>query len=260
MRVFQVLKGDVLIINDKLEYHDTVDNFKLDSGLAVPSDKIIYDDFQECCVIRVENEEGEKTDEFHVFPNAAFDEYIDRVQEFIDKKNERTPEPEPPELTEEEKIQNEANTAKSKIDKIVKKSMLSIFTGASMTDYVDEYNAELTSISDNASLLMVDYFPVWSVEYAGYAVGDKVQYNGVLYKVLQAHTPQASWTPTDAPSLFAKVLTSETGEPLPWEQPNSTNPYMTGDKVTYNGKVYESTIDNNVWSPDAYPQGWKEVE
>ena len=103
MRVFQVLKGDVLIINDKLEYHDTVDNFKLDSGLAVPSEKIIYDDSQECCVIRVENEEGRKADEFHIFPNAAFDEYVDRVREFIDKKNERIPEPEVPELTEEEK-------------------------------------------------------------------------------------------------------------------------------------------------------------
>ena len=35
---------------------------------------------------------------------------------------------------------------------------------------------------------------------------------------------------------------------------------MTGDKVRYNGKVYESLIDNNVWSPIGYPQGWKEVE
>lgn len=260
MRVFQVLKGDVLIINDKLEYHDTVDNFKLDSGLNVPSDKIIYDDFQECCVVQKENEEGQKIDEFQSFPNATFDGYIDKVQEFIDKKNKRIPEPEQPELTEEEKIQNEASTAKSKIDTIVKKSMLSVFTGASMTNYVDEYKAELTNISDNAALLMVDYFPSWSGESVEYAAGDKVQYNGTIYKVLQAHTSQASWTPADAPSLFAKVLTSESGEPLPWEQPSSTNPYMAGDKVTYNGKVYESTIDNNVWSPDAYPQGWKEVK
>lgn len=43
-----------------------------------------------------------------------------------------------------------------------------------------------------------------------------------------------------------------------WKQPDSTNPYMKGDKVTYNGKTYESVIDNNVWSPDTYPAGWKE--
>lgn len=36
--------------------------------------------------------------------------------------------------------------------------------------------------------------------------------------------------------------------------------YKTGDRVTYQGKVYESTIDANVWAPDAYPQGWKLIE
>ena len=72
-----------------------------------------------------------------------------------------------------------------------------------------------------------------------YVKDDKVLYEGVLYKVLQNHTSQEGWTPTSAPSLFAKVLTSE-GEILDWEQPSSTNPYMKGDKVRYNGKIYES--------------------
>lgn len=90
--------------------------------------------------------------------------------------------------------------------------------------------------------------------------GEYIQYQDVLYKVLQAHTVQEAWTPTDAPSLFAKVLVDPTGETIPdWEQPDSTNPYMTGDKVTFEGKVYASLIDNNVWSPSAYPQGWQEV-
>lgn len=90
--------------------------------------------------------------------------------------------------------------------------------------------------------------------------GEYIQYQDVLYKVLQAHTVQEAWTPTDAPSLFAKVLVDPTGETIPdWEQPDSTNPYMTGDKVMFEGKVYQSLIDNNVWSPTAYPQGWEEV-
>lgn len=91
-------------------------------------------------------------------------------------------------------------------------------------------------------------------------VGEYVQYQDVLYKVLQAHTVQEAWTPTDAPSLFAKVLVDPTGETIPdWQQPDSTNPYMTGDRVMFEGKVYESLIDSNVWSPSAYPQGWQEV-
>ncbi len=83
-----------------------------------------------------------------------------------------------------------------------------------------------------------------------------IQHEGGLYKVLQAHTSQEDWTPDLAPSLFAPLLTSPTGEPLEWVKPDSTNPYMMGDKVIFEGKIYESLIDNNIWSPTEYPQGW----
>lgn len=36
--------------------------------------------------------------------------------------------------------------------------------------------------------------------------------------------------------------------------------YKKGDKVKFNGKIYESLIDSNVYSPTAYPAGWKEVK
>lgn len=81
----------------------------------------------------------------------------------------------------------------------------------------------------------------------------------MLYKVLQDHTSQSNWTPTAAQSLFAKVLIPEPSVIPEWEQPSSTNPYMKGDKVRFEGKIYESLIDNNIWSPSAYPAGWKEV-
>jgi hypothetical protein len=35
---------------------------------------------------------------------------------------------------------------------------------------------------------------------------------------------------------------------------------MTGDKVIYNGQTYQSVIDNNIWSPEAYPAGWTLIE
>ena len=92
-------------------------------------------------------------------------------------------------------------------------------------------------------------------------VGEFIQYNDKLYKVLQAHTVQENWAPDVAPSLFAEVLTDPTGQTiLEWKQPDSTNPYMTGDKVKYEGVIYESLIDNNVWSPTQYPSGWKLIE
>ena len=90
-----------------------------------------------------------------------------------------------------------------------------------------------------------------------YAVDQRVVYNGVVYRVLTAHTAQANWTPADAPSLFAKVLIVKPDVIPEWEHPDSTNAYMIGDKVRYNGSTWESIVDNNVWAPDVY--GWKQI-
>ena len=90
-------------------------------------------------------------------------------------------------------------------------------------------------------------------------LGEYIQYEGQLYKVLQQHIVQEQWTPVNAPSLFAKVLVDPTGETiLEWQQPDSTNPYMKGDKVKHNGLTYVSNVDNNVWEPGVY--GWSVVE
>lgn len=112
------------------------------------------------------------------------------------------------------------------------------------------------SLSDEDALEAVNLFPSWQVSKA-YAKDERVTYEGVLYKCLQAHTAQDAWIPTDAPSLWAKVLIPDENVISEWEQPDSTNPYMKGDKVMYDGKVYESLIDNNVWAPSTY--GWQEV-
>lgn len=169
----------------------------------------------------------------------------------------------PPEPTAEEIADQEASQqaaqAMSTLNSITTRTTRSLLAGDSITAMQAEYQTALAAVPDAAALKIPDYFPTWDGDGHTYNVGDRVTYNDTLYKVLQAHTSQSDWTPDTAPSLFAKVLTSTTGEPLPWEQPDSTNPYMTGDRVTYNGKVYESTVDNNVWAPDAYPQGWKEV-
>ena len=113
--------------------------------------------------------------------------------------------------------------------------------------------------SDEMSLQVPKLYPTWK-ENASYIVGERVLYNDILYKVLQEHTSQANWTPDVAVSLFAKVLIPDENVIPEWEQPDSTNAYMTGDKVMYDGKVYMSTIDNNIWSPDAYPAGWTVCE
>ena len=110
--------------------------------------------------------------------------------------------------------------------------------------------------TDEMSLQVPNLYPKWKPE-EEYNVNDRVIYNDILYKVLTAHTSQATWTPDTSASLFAKVLIPNADIIPEWEQPNSTNAYMTGDKVTYNGKTWISIVDNNVWEPGAY--GWEEI-
>lgn len=112
------------------------------------------------------------------------------------------------------------------------------------------------SASDADALNAVAIYPAWR-EGVTYTTEQRVRHDGTLYRVLQGHTSQADWTPDAAPSLFAKVLIPEAETILEWEQPDSTNPYMQGDKVMHNGKIWVSDIDGNVWEPGVY--GWSEV-
>ena len=114
------------------------------------------------------------------------------------------------------------------------------------------------NLTDEQAVQVPLIFEAWQVG-VDYKVGKKLVYEEVLYKVLQDHTSQETWTPKDAPSLFARVLVDDGGAVLDWVQPDSTNPYMKGDRVKFEGKIYESLIDSNVWSPTAYPAGWKEI-
>ena len=113
------------------------------------------------------------------------------------------------------------------------------------------------SLDDKDALECVCLYEKWNGNGVQYTAGQRVQDDGILYTVLQAHTSQPDWKPADAPSLFAKVLIPDPTVIPEWEQPESTNPYAKGDKVAHNGKTWVSDIDGNVWEPGVY--GWTEV-
>ena len=113
------------------------------------------------------------------------------------------------------------------------------------------------ALPDEMAALVPSDAENWKPDTA-YAVGDRRQYGGKLYKCLQPHTAQDAWNPAEAPSLWAEVLPGQDGEIGEWVQPDSTNPYMKGDKVTHNGKTWVSDIDYNVYEPGV--AGWSEVE
>lgn len=105
------------------------------------------------------------------------------------------------------------------------------------------------TFTDEQALKVPTLYEKWDGRGISYKAGKRIRFNGTLYKVLSNHTSQPDWTPEAAPSLFAKVLVEDPNAIVEWEQPGSTNGYMTGNKVTHNGVIYESLVDNNVWEP-----------
>ncbi len=116
------------------------------------------------------------------------------------------------------------------------------------------------SLSDEDALEAVELFPAWAVDTA-YAVDQRIRHGSKLYRCVQAHTSQADWTPDKTPALWTEV--AKPGEIPVWRQPTGAqDAYNKGDRVHYpdaGGPVYESTIDANVYSPEAYPAGWRLV-
>jgi len=111
------------------------------------------------------------------------------------------------------------------------------------------------SLTDADALESVELFPAWAAGVA-YTVDERIQYGGTLYRVVQAHTSQADWTPDKTPALFVVVSLDEWPE---FVQPTGAHDaYKKGDKITFEGKHYISLIDANVYSPTAYPAGWQE--
>lgn len=116
------------------------------------------------------------------------------------------------------------------------------------------------SLDDTDALNAVELFPAWQIG-VEYLPQVRVRYNGKLYRCEQAHTSQEGWTPDIAPALWTEV--AEPGTIPVWKQPTGAqDAYMKGDRVWFpdeNTTIYESLINNNTWSPEAYPAGWKEI-
>ena len=104
---------------------------------------------------------------------------------------------------------------------------------------------------------MIDLYESYEIG-KSYQADDIFKYEGKLYKVIQEHTSSENWIPSELPALYLNMMPDNV---IPeWTQPTGAHDsYNTGDKVIYEGQVYESLIDGNTWSPIDYPQGWEEV-
>lgn len=118
------------------------------------------------------------------------------------------------------------------------------------------------TLTENEALEIATVYPAYEVgksykanEFISYGVNDVG--DPQLYKVVQAHTSQEDWKPDITPALYTPIGLTKEGYPV-WSKPTGAHDaYSIGDIVDYNGTLYKSLIDGNVYSPDEYPAGWE---
>lgn len=111
-------------------------------------------------------------------------------------------------------------------------------------------------LDDSDALQGVELFPKWKAD-GSYEVGDRVSFEGTLFKCLTSHNAQDTWTPSDSPSLWVRVDDPSVEFPE-WVQPiGSTDAYPMGAKVSHLGNHWISDYDNNIWEPSVF--GWSEA-
>lgn len=112
-------------------------------------------------------------------------------------------------------------------------------------------------LSDEEAYDAPELFPMWTIK--AYETGDRVQYQGLLYKCLQSHTAQADWTPDVAVSLWVRVDDPSIEFPE-WVQPTGAHDaYAKGAKVSHNEKHWISDVDANIWEPGTINAPWTEA-
>lgn len=118
------------------------------------------------------------------------------------------------------------------------------------------------SLSDEEAMEVATVYPKYEVG-KNYKVDDIFTYgeNNVgdpqLYRVVQDHTSQADWIPSATASLYTPIGLTKEGYPI-WSRPTGAHDaYNIGDIVDYDGVLYKSLINGNVYSPDEYPAGWE---
>ena len=113
---------------------------------------------------------------------------------------------------------------------------------------------------ETAQALPASVFKRWEAD-TNYVAGEIVSFEDVTYRVVQTHKSQSNWLPDLTQALYSsfKLVDDGSGNQYQeWKQPSGGHDaYNIGDKVMYNGQVYESLINGNTWSPEAYTAGWK---
>ena len=124
--------------------------------------------------------------------------------------------------------------------------------------------ARAPEMTGTAIIAEQGHVPAWREDavYTDKHVGFPVQDAGQVYTILQPHTPanNPGFRPADLPAIYSIKHTTDPARAKPYVAPNGTSGmYMSGDCCTYEGHIWRSGQDDNVWAPGTTGVKWDDL-
>ena len=124
--------------------------------------------------------------------------------------------------------------------------------------------ARASGLDGTAIIAEEDHIPPWreNAVYTADMVGWPLRDGEQVYTLLQAHTPahNPGSRPADLPAIYSRKHTTDPKRAKPWMALNGTSGmYMKEDCAVDAGHIWRSKMDNNVWRPTEYPEGWEDL-
>ena len=132
-----------------------------------------------------------------------------------------------------------------KMSKALKIRSLAMDSAVEMTDPEASSNPEM--------------FPRLKQDGSLVKAGTRINWNGQLKKAAADLWDRAENNPDNAPALWEDLNYTNGYRDIP-EVITAALAFAKGEKGWWNGAVWESLYDSNVWNPDQFAAGWKKIE
>lgn len=116
----------------------------------------------------------------------------------------------------------------------------------------------VSGLSDEDASIAPDMFPKLKEDNGLINAGTRINWNGVIKKAAVDLWDTTENNPDNAPDLWVDIMYKEGIRIIP-ESITTTSAFMKDEYGYYNNVLYKSLIDNNVWTPIMYPDGWEEI-
>ena len=114
------------------------------------------------------------------------------------------------------------------------------------------------SLDDKTASEAPTLFPRLKQDGSLVRAGTRINHNGEIKKAAVDLWDTADNSPDNAPTLW-ETLDYKDGYRIIPETITVTGAFAKGERGWWNGKLYESAVDNNVYTPEQYAPNWTEV-